>query len=89
MGDSDLAGVADLLQIEKGEPLREQLAVDDPLVKTGDDPETHSAGQLAQRLPDPAVLFLQYLETLTKIAETGSHTFHIEGAPRLGAGPST
>lgn len=38
---------------------------------------------------DPAVLFLQYLETLTKIAETGSHTFHIEGAPRLGAGPST
>ncbi|MEM1116400.1 MAG: SPFH domain-containing protein [Bacteroidota bacterium] len=36
---------------------------------------------------DPTVLFLQYLETLTKIAETGNHTFHVEGMPRLGAGP--
>jgi len=32
---------------------------------------------------DPGVLFLQYLETLGRIADKGSHTFHVEGAPRL------
>lgn len=32
---------------------------------------------------DPTVLFLQYLETLTKIAEKGNHTFHVESVPRL------
>ena len=34
---------------------------------------------------DQTVLFLQFMETLTKIADKGSHTFHIEGVPTLPA----
>ncbi|MEM0962188.1 MAG: SPFH domain-containing protein [Bacteroidota bacterium] len=37
---------------------------------------------------DQTVLFLQYLETLTKISEKGNHTFHVEGVPQL-ASPAT
>ena len=38
---------------------------------------------------DQTVLFLQYLETLTRIADKGNHTFHIEGLPRLQAPTET
>ena len=51
-GDMAEAGVGDLLQVEQGQALGEELAVDDALAEAGDDPEPDATGKLVERCTD-------------------------------------
>jgi hypothetical protein len=51
-GDVADANVAELLEVEQGEALGKQLAVDDTLAKTRDDAEADPAGELVERRAD-------------------------------------
>ena len=51
MGDADLA---ELVEIEQGEPLGEELAIDDALAEARNDPEADAAGEFVERVADAA-----------------------------------
>src|SRR5205085_4849847 len=64
MGEADLA---DRLQIEQGQALGEELAIDDALAEAGNDPEADPARELVHRLADPA--HVARLDMLHAVAE--------------------
>src|SRR5436305_706645 len=51
-GDVTEADLAQLLQVEQGQALREQFAVDDALAKARDDPEADALRKLVHRRAD-------------------------------------
>ena len=51
-GDVGDADFAELLEVEQGQALGEQLAVDDALAEARDDPEADAAGELVERGAD-------------------------------------
>src|SRR3954447_18785866 len=53
-GDMSNADLAQLLEIEQGEALGEELAIDDPLAEARNDPEADPPRQLVQRIADAA-----------------------------------
>src|SRR6476661_1162266 len=53
-GDMGEADLADRLQVEQGQTLGEELAIDDALAEPGNDAETDAARQFVHRLADPA-----------------------------------
>src|SRR6478672_3322258 len=52
-GDMGEADLADRLQVEQGQALGEELAIDDALAEAGDDPEADAARQLVHRFAHP------------------------------------
>ena len=48
------ADLAELLEVEQGQALGEELAVDDALAKARNDPEADAAGKLVERRADAA-----------------------------------
>src|SRR5687768_7015005 len=61
------ADIAELLKVEEGETLGEELAVDDPLAKARDDAETDAAGEFVERRADAAEVVA--LDVLKAVAE--------------------
>src|SRR5688500_11242972 len=66
-GDVAEADVADQGEVEQGQALGEELAIDDPLAEPGNDPETDPPRKLVERRADaPHVARLDMLEAVAQ-----------------------
>jgi hypothetical protein len=68
MADPDLA---QMRKVEQGQPLGEQLAIDDPLAKARDDPEADAPRKLVESRADPAqIVRIDVLEAVAKTTQS-------------------